>query len=113
MSLSPIPRTGSSLSPSSSDSGAHPALGLAVQGRRRSPPPAAVQRRRAARLLPFPAVQPAGEARRHLRIAMRASPGLLRPRLAVPPRAAAAVAARARACAVAALPGGSRPLALP
>ena len=33
VSFSSIPHTGSSLSPSSSDFGAHPALGLAVQGR--------------------------------------------------------------------------------
>ena len=86
----PIPRTGSSLSPSSSDSGAHPALGLAVQVRRRSPRSAAAQRRRAARPLPFLACATTGEACRHLLHPVCASPAPLRLRFAALPCAAAA-----------------------
>ena len=95
VSLSPIPCTGSSLSPSSSDSGVHPALSPPLQGSRRAGPPAAAPARRATRPPQFLAVQPAVEARRHLRIAVRTSPSPLRPRLVAPHRAAAHARARA------------------
>ena len=116
--LPAIPHVGTSLSLSSSDSDAYPALGLAVQGRRRSPPSAAAHRRGAAASPPLLACITAGEARRLLLFPVRTSPGLLRPCLAAPARAAAAVAARVRAHVaprrvVAAPLGGSRPLASP
>ena len=89
-----IPRAGSSLSLSSSDSDAYPALGLAVQGRRRSPPSAAAHRRGAAASPPLLACATAGEARRLLLIPVRAAPGPLRPRSVAPPSAGAAACAR-------------------
>ena len=92
--LPSIPRVGSSLSLSSSDSDAYPALGLAVQGRRRSPPSAAAHRRGAAASPPLLACATAGEARRLLLIPVRAAPGPLRPRSVAPPSAGATACAR-------------------
>jgi len=92
--LPSIPRVGSSLSLSSSDSDAYPALGLVVQGRRRSPPSAAAHRRGAAASPPLLACATAGEARRLLLIPVRAAPGPLRPRSVAPPSAGATACAR-------------------
>ena len=110
---SPITREGSFPNLCSLDSAPNPTSSLAASGRRRSPWSAAAQRRRAARPLPLLARVTAGEARRRPLHAVRTFPGPLWPCFAALPRAAAAVAACARARAVAALPRGSRPLASP
>src|SRR6185312_15590523 len=68
------------------------------------PSPAGLPPRRSARPPLFPALQVAGEARRHLRIAVRTSPSPLWPRLVAPPHAAAARRRRARACDAVAVP---------
>jgi hypothetical protein len=108
--LPSIPRAGSSLSLSSSDSDAYPALGLAVQGRRRSPPPATAHRRGAAASPPLLACITAGEARLPPLHAVRARPEPLRPRPAAPPSVgAAACARRARGRAQARGQGGPWP----
>jgi len=99
VSPTPIPRTGSFSSPSSSDFGPHPALSPFLQGRRRAPRSAAASARRDAPPPPLLACITAGEARRLLLFPVRAFPGPLRPRSVVPPRAAAARRRRARACA--------------
>jgi len=99
VSAAAIPRLGSSLAPSSSDFGPHPALSPFLQGRRRAPPPAAASARRAAPPPPLLARSAAGEPRRHLRITVRTPPFPLWPRPIAPLRAAAARRRRARACA--------------
>ena len=97
VSAAPILRLGSFLASPSSDFGPHPALSPFLQGRRRAPLPAAASARRAAPPLPLLARSAAGEPRHHLCFAVRTFPGPLWPCFAVPPRAAAAVAARALA----------------
>jgi hypothetical protein len=97
VSIVSIRRVGSFLASSSSDSGANPAFSPSLQSRRRAPPPAAASVRRAAGPSPLLVRVTAGEARLHPLRAVRAFPGPLWPCFAVPPRAAAAVAARARA----------------
>ena len=79
-----IPRVGSFLASSSSDSGANPAPSPPLQGRRRSPSPAAAPVRRAASPLPLSARALAGEVRRRLLLAVRAFPGPRQPSSARP-----------------------------
>ena len=98
-----IPRVGSFLASSSSDSGANPAPSPPLQGHRRSPSPAAAPVRRAASLLPLSARALAGEVRRRLLLAVRTFPGPRQPSSARPldhrrRRHAVARAPRAWAC---------------
>jgi hypothetical protein len=96
-----IPRVGSFLASSSSDSSAHPASSFAVQGRRRSPTPATAPVRRAASPLPLSARDLAGEVRRRLLLAVRTFPGRVSP----PPLAPSTTAGSRRVLALTGLGG--------